>query len=50
MSSNSELVIAKHGNHNVQLSQPGLIVDEINLVVVAVREHLSLSQSRRTPE
>jgi pimeloyl-ACP methyl ester carboxylesterase len=50
LSSNSELVIAKHSSHNVQLSQPGLIVDEINLLVAAVRKHVPLSHSHGTPE
>jgi hypothetical protein len=38
LSSNSEPVVAQQSGLNVQLSQPELIVDEINLVLAAARE------------
>jgi hypothetical protein len=46
LSSNSELVIAKRSSHNVELSQPGLIVDEINLLVPAVREQTCAAEPK----
>ena len=48
LSTDSELVVARHSGHEVNLDQPSIIVDEINLVVAAIREHVPLSQSSGT--
>jgi pimeloyl-ACP methyl ester carboxylesterase len=48
LSTNSELVVANRSGHEVEIDQPGIVVDEINLVVAAIRQHIRLSQSNGT--
>jgi hypothetical protein len=43
-------VVTGQSGGNLRLSQPGLMVDEIDLVIAAICEHERVSQSRGTPE
>jgi len=50
LSTDSDLVVANRSGHEVEIDQAGIVVDEINRVVVAIRQHIPLSQSYGTAD
>ena len=45
LSENSDLIVAESSEHLVPLTEPGLVADEIDRVVDAVRRHIPVKES-----
>jgi pimeloyl-ACP methyl ester carboxylesterase len=48
LSTHSVLLVADKSGHNVNVEQPGIIVDTVKGVLAAVRQHIPLSRTFRT--
>jgi pimeloyl-ACP methyl ester carboxylesterase len=50
LSANSELIVAEDSDHDIQIEQPQIIVDEIDRLVAAIRQHMPVRESVGTAD